>query len=98
MEQTTDDREDYDCEDRHHNTISGIHNQFLIPLSIARRRTSAPAPGVEGGNDGLHGDELVMGEAVDKEDGGGDQRKRRCGQLDRSPGCRMAKIVRWAIG
>ena len=43
---------------------------FLIPLSIARRRTSAPAPGVEGGNDGLHGDELVMGEAVDKEDGG----------------------------
>ena len=39
-----------------------------------------------------------MGEAVDKEDAGGDQRKRRCGQLDRSPGYRMAKIVRWAIG
>ena len=41
-----------------------------MPLCIAWRRTSSPAPGVEGGNDGLHGDGMILGERVDKEDGG----------------------------
>ena len=40
-----------------------------MPSSVAWKRRSSPAPGVEGGDDGLHGDELIMGEGVDKEDG-----------------------------
>lgn len=38
-----------------------------ILVSIAGGRSGSPAPRVEGGNDGLHGDEsMMMGEVVDK--------------------------------
>ena len=83
-----------------------------MPLSIAWRRKSSPAPGVEGGNDGLHGDELIMGEAVDKEDGGPleevlvwsvGQRSRLSSRKDREEGFRIIAplnrdpVMRWNI-
>ena len=102
FEQATDDREYYDCEDGHHNTISEIHNQFSCR---AWKRTSSPAPGVEGGNDGLHGDELILGEGVDKEDGRGASEgvlvwsvSRECrlsGGKDREVGYRMIAPLKW---
>lgn len=73
FEQTTDDREYYDCEDGYHDT----------------------APGVEGGNDGLHGDKSIMGEAVDKEDGSGPEEVL---VWSVGPGCQIVKIVRKALG
>lgn len=57
FEQTADDGEDYDCEDGNNDAISGC----AVSLTQEREeeggpRGSSPAPCVEGGNDGLHGD------------------------------------------
>lgn len=73
-------------------TISPI----LVP--IAGSRSSSPAPRVEGGNDGLHGDEsmMMMGEAVDKEMASANGDGVAISWL--GPRLSMVKIVRWARG
>lgn len=59
-EETADDGEDYDCEDGDDDAVSGyIVSLKLVRSSYSERSSSrggSPAPCVEGGNDGLHGD------------------------------------------
>ena len=61
-EQTADDGEDYDCEDGDDDARCGCVISLELGISSAgSSRGNSPAPCVEGGNDGLHGDGLGGG-------------------------------------
>ncbi len=97
-EQTADDREDYDGEDGDDDAVRRIRRSVLFRYQERGGGESSPAPCVEGGNDGFHGDGWMS--VVDKETASAERGGRGVGGvvswLELS--LAMVRIVRWAVG